>query len=73
MNNNLQGINNSILDEAENPISDLEYKEAKNTQSEQKKKNLKKNEDNVRSIWDFKHTNTCILGGVNRKNERARN
>ena len=32
--NNLQGIN-SRVDEAENQISDLEYKEAKNNQSEQ--------------------------------------
>ena len=30
--NNLQGIN-SKADEAENPVSNLEYKEAKNTQS----------------------------------------
>ena len=34
--NNLQGIN-SRIDETENLISDLEYKEAKNTQSEQLK------------------------------------
>ena len=31
--NNLQGINNRVA-EAENQISDLEYKEAKNSQSE---------------------------------------
>ena len=31
--NHLQG-NNSTVDEAENQISDLEYKEAKNSQSE---------------------------------------
>ena len=37
MKNNLQGTNN-IVDEAENQISDLEYKEAKNTQSVQKKR-----------------------------------
>ena len=35
--NNSQGIN-SRLDEAENQISDLEYKEAKNTQSELQKR-----------------------------------
>ena len=34
MKNNLQGIS-SRVDEAENQISDLEYKEAENTQSEQ--------------------------------------
>ena len=42
MKNNLQGIN-SRVDEAENQISDLEYKEAKNTQSEQQEeKRIKK-------------------------------
>ena len=35
--NNLQGIN-SRVDEAKNQISDLEYKEEKNTQPEQQKK-----------------------------------
>ena len=34
MKNNSQGIN-SRVDEAENQINDLEYKEAKNTQSKQ--------------------------------------
>ena len=34
--NNLQGIN-SRMDEAENQISDWEYKEAKNSQAEQQK------------------------------------
>ena len=33
--NNLQG-NNSKVDEAENQINDLEHKEAKNNQSEQR-------------------------------------
>ena len=35
--NNLQGIN-SIVDEAENQIRDLEHKEAKNNQSDNKNK-----------------------------------
>ena len=41
--NNLQG-NNSRVDAAQNQINDLEYKQAKNNQSEQqeKKKNPKK-------------------------------
>ena len=43
--NNLQG-NNSRVDEAENQISNLEHKEAKNNQSEQEEKRLPKNEDN---------------------------
>ena len=36
MKNNLQGINSRVY-EAKNQISNLEYKEAKNTQSEQQK------------------------------------
>ena len=41
--NNLQG-NNSRVDEAENQISDLEHKEAKNNQSEQQEeKRIQKN------------------------------
>ena len=42
MKNNLEGVN-SRVDEAENPISNLEYKKAKNTQLElQKEKRIKK-------------------------------
>ena len=48
--NNLQGINSSV-DEAENQISDLEHKEAKNKQSEQQEeKRIQKNEDRVSSL-----------------------
>ena len=43
MKNNLQEIN-SRVDKAEKQISNLEYKEAKNTQSEQQKeKGIQKN------------------------------
>ena len=59
MKNNLQGIS-SRTDETENQISNLEYKEAKNTQSEQQ--NEKKKEDSVRSLWDnFKCSNIHIM------------
>ena len=34
MKNNLQGVNSKV-DEVKNQVSDLEYKEAKNTPSEQ--------------------------------------
>ena len=63
MKNNLQGIK-SRVDEDENQLSNLKYKKAKNTQSEQQKeKRIQKNEDSVRSLWDnFKHTNICIMG-----------
>ena len=56
---NLQGIN-SGMDEADNEINDLEYKEEKifNQNSKEKKKNPKKNKDRVRNLWDdFKCTN----------------
>ena len=60
---NLQGTN-SRVDEAKNQISDLEHREEKNFQSEQKvKKELKNNEDRLRSLWDnFKHTNIWNIG-----------
>ena len=63
MKNNIQGIS-SRVDEAKNRISDLEYKEAKNTQSEhQKEKKNKKDEKSVRSLWDnFKCTSIHIIG-----------
>ena len=40
--NNSQG-NNSRVDEAESQINDFEHKEAKNNQSEQEEKRIKKN------------------------------
>ena len=58
MKNNLQGINSRI----QNQISNLQYKKPKNTYSEQKKTESKKNEDSVRSLWDnFKSTNIHIM------------
>ena len=61
--NNLQR-NNSRADEARNKINDLEYKEAKNNQSEQQeKKRIQKNKDSVSSLWDnFKCSNIPITG-----------
>ena len=61
--NNLQGIN-SRVDEAENQISDLEYKEKTNNQSEQQEEQrIPPNEDSIRSLWDnFKQTNISIMG-----------
>ena len=50
--NNLQG-NNSRVDEAKNQINDLEHKIAKTTvQNNKKKKQPKKNEDSINSLWD---------------------
>ena len=61
------------MDEAKIQISDLEHKEAKNTQSEQEEKRVqKKNEDSVSSLWgSFKCANVHIMG-VPERGERAR-
>ena len=73
--NNLQGIN-SRVDEAENQISDLEYKEAKNNQSEEEEeKRIQKNEYSERALWSMhnqvhQHSHHW---GVGRRRERARN
>ena len=51
--NNLQVINNRV-DEAENKISDLQYKEAKNNQSEQQEgERIQKIEDSVSSLQAY--------------------
>ena len=70
--NNLQGIN-SRMDEAENQISNLEYKKAKNNQSDQEGKKIQKNVYTEKSLWDnFKITNIHIirvLAGEDREQE----
>ena len=66
--NSLQGINSSV-DEAENQVNDLEHKEAKDIQTVQQEKRIKKIEDSVKSLRDsFMHTNIHIIG----EPERAR-
>lgn len=52
MKSTLRGTNNRV-DEAEDPIGDLEGKEAENTHSEQQKeKQMKQCEDSISSLWD---------------------
>ena len=73
MKNNLEGIN-SRGKEAENQINNLEYKQAKNTQSEQQKeKRISPNKGSLRSLWDnFNYTNiriTGMLGGEKKTNK----
>ena len=47
---NLQG-NNSRMDEAENPVNELEHKEAKHNHAEQQQeKRIQKNEDSINSL-----------------------
>ena len=63
MKNNLQR-NKSRVKKANNQITDLEHKEAKNNQSEQQEeKRIQKNEDSISSLWDnFEDTNVHIMG-----------
>ena len=63
----------TVEDEAENQISDLEYKEAKTSVRHQEEKRTPQNEDSVRSLWDnFKSTNIHIMG-VPEGEERRKN
>ena len=66
---NLQG-NNSRVDEAENQINDLEHKEAKNGNQNKKKKESKKNERIINSLWDkFNRPNIRLMGCQKEKRE----
>ena len=63
MKNILEGIN-SVITEAEEWISDLENRMVEFTAAEQnKEKRMKRNEDNLRDLWDnIKRNNICIIG-----------
>ena len=51
------------MGETKNQISDLKHKEGKNNQNSKKKKELKRSEASVRSLWNnFKHSNIHIIG-----------
>ena len=59
--NNLQGIK-SRVDKAENQISDLEHKEAKNNQSEQQgEKRIQTNEGSAYQPWNLRLTSLLSL------------
>ena len=68
MKTTLQGINSGV-DETEDQIRDLQYKEAENIQSEwQKEKRIQKSEDGIKNLWDnFTCTNICIMVVAERK------
>ena len=63
MKNTLKGLNSRIT-EGEEWKSDLEDKMVEITAVEQnKEKRMKRNEDNLRDLWDnIKHTNIHITG-----------
>ena len=60
--NNLQG--NNRVDETKIQINDLEHKEEeKPIRTTRRKKNPKKNEDSICSLWEnFKQSNIRIIG-----------
>ena len=63
MKNTLEGVNSRINEEEER-ISDLEDRMVEFTAVEQnKEKRMKRNEDNLKDLWDnIKCNNTCIIG-----------
>ena len=61
--NTLEGTNSRIM-EADNRISEVEYRMVEINEAERKKeKRIKRNEDNFRDLWDnVKHPNIRIIG-----------
>ena len=61
--NTLEGINSRIT-EAEDRTSEVEDRMVETNEAERKKeKRIKRNEDNLRDVWDnVKHTNIQIIG-----------
>ena len=61
--NTLEGTNSRIT-EAEDRISEVDYRMVEINESERKKeKRIKRNEDNLRDLWDnVKHPNIRIIG-----------
>jgi len=63
MNNTPEGINSGVT-EAEEQVNDLEHRMVEITATEQNiEKRMKRNENNLRDLWDnIKHTNIRIIG-----------
>ena len=69
INNTLEGLN-SRWDEAEDWISDLEDKvEKKHLSSAAKRKEIKKNEESLRNLWDNMKRNNIRIMGIPRGEE----
>ena len=71
--NTLEGTNSRIM-EAEDRISEVEDKMVEINESERKKKKEKKrNEDNLRDLWDnVKSTTIQIIGFPGRRRQQER-
>ena len=73
MKNNLQDINSRVK-EAKSQISDLEYKEAKHSQSEkQEEKRIQKNEDSIKSSRTTSSIPTFISWGCQKEKRESNN
>ena len=60
--NTLEGTNGRIT-EAEDRICEVEDRMVEINEAERKKKKIKRNEDNLRDLWDnVKHPNIRIVG-----------
>ena len=72
MKNTLEGINSRIT-EAEERISDWEDRMVEFTAAEQnKEKRMKRNEDNLRDLWDnLNHNNIRIIGVPEEESEKS--
>ena len=72
MKTTLEGINSRIT-EAEERISDLEDRMVEFTGAEQnKEKRMKRNEDNLRDLWDNIKRNSIRIIGVPEEEEREK-
>ena len=72
MSNTLEG-SNSRISQAEEWIVYLEDGTVESTATEQnREKRMKRNEDNLRDVWDnIKHTSICIIGVPEDKREKG--
>jgi len=72
MSNTLEG-SNSRISQAEEWIDYLEDGTVESTATEQnREKRMKRNEDNLRDVWDnIKHTSICIIGVPEDKREKG--
>ena len=60
--NTLEGTNSRII-EAEDKISEVEDRMVEINEAERKKRRIKRNEDNLRDLWDnVRHPNIQIIG-----------
>ena len=61
------------MDEADNPVNDLEHKEAYNLSEQHEEKRIQKKEGSISSLWDnFKKSNIHIIGGFQKEKRKSK-